>query len=153
MRPVELLQLVFTPQRRSATAEAFGAAPVGSLLEWFRRHLQPRLHRSDRTLGKWRRGYAENQFDPTIPSIFTATGLQAPDPLMHGQFAGSLWNHDPQPAICPGKQYWDPDFWSECFPKPTNPVKDLQILPDVRTDLSQQAVVGNSRSTLALIGK
>jgi hypothetical protein len=106
------------PTAEKRDLEAFGAAPVGSLLEWIDDIFEAPVTPTDRTLGKWQNVvYAENQFDRSAlhRMHFHRFGLEHPDPQMHGEFAGSLSERQKSGAVCPLKEYWDPDFWSQVY--------------------------------------
>jgi hypothetical protein len=104
--------------------EEVGFAPIGSLLMWIDDIFETPVTPLDRTLGKWQNiVYAENEFDRTAlsRSYFHRFGLEAPDPLMHGQFAGPLTEREKPGEVCKAYNYWDPDFWSQvCTAKGTD---------------------------------
>jgi hypothetical protein len=123
-RDLKFYNLSLHPEAEERDLEEVGFAPIGSLLMWIDDIFETPVTPLDLTLGKWQNIiYAENEFDRTAlgRSYFHRFGLEAPDPLMHGQFAGPLTEREKPGEICKAYNYWDPDFWSQvCTAKGTD---------------------------------
>jgi pimeloyl-ACP methyl ester carboxylesterase len=108
-RDLRFYNLSLHPIAEARDLELYGAAPVGSLLEWIDDIFETPVTPIERTMGKWENIiYAENEFDrdATKRMYFHRFGLRSPDPIMHGQFA------NPVASNCSVAHYWDPAYWS-----------------------------------------
>ena len=93
-----------------------GALPRGSLLEWIDDIFETPVTSIDRTMGKWENVlFAQYGFAPDARRrmFFHRFGLVAPDPIMHGDFAGQPREiSDPGARKCETWRYWQPQYWA-----------------------------------------